>query len=213
MELLREQLRPHDVLYANLRITDDLMDHEADLVVVLPAAGLVVVEVKGGEVWHDGQSWWQRRAGQPVRIHPVDQARDTKYALRRYVEGDPRWRARHRGRFRWAHAVVLPHSPGVRNPAATRTRTTRRGLGLLGEPPARTDGRARLGAPCGHFAESWWPALLTALRDDEHGGLYAFTDDGQRVFPRDGRPPVSLVPLVLDTICATRARSPTPSCR
>jgi superfamily I DNA/RNA helicase len=48
------------------------------------------------------------------------------------------------------------------------------------------------------FAESWWPALLAALRDDEHGGMYAFTDDGQRVFPRYGRPPVSLVPLVLD---------------
>ncbi|HEX6577166.1 MAG TPA: NERD domain-containing protein [Jiangellaceae bacterium] len=67
-KLLREQLRPHDVLYTNLRITDDLMDHDADLVVVLPGASLVVVEVKGGEVWHDGQSWWQRRAGQPVRI-------------------------------------------------------------------------------------------------------------------------------------------------
>jgi superfamily I DNA/RNA helicase len=48
------------------------------------------------------------------------------------------------------------------------------------------------------FAESWWPALLAALRDDETGGVYAFTDYGQRVFARYGRPPVPLVPLVLD---------------
>jgi hypothetical protein len=35
-------LRPQDVLYANLRITDDRKDHEADLVVVLPGSELVV---------------------------------------------------------------------------------------------------------------------------------------------------------------------------
>ena len=48
------------------------------------------------------------------------------------------------------------------------------------------------------FAESWWPALLACLRDDENGGIYAFTDDGQRVFARYGRPPVPLAPLILD---------------
>jgi Nuclease-related domain/UvrD-like helicase C-terminal domain len=151
-KLLRQQLRPHDVLYANLRITDDLMDHEADLVVVLPGAGLVVVEIKGGEVWHDGQSWWQRRAG-PVRIHPVDQARDTKYAQMAEL------------------AVALPSAQRYDSVVVDEAQD---------------------------FAESWWPALLAALRDDEHGGMYVFTDDGQRVFPRNGRPPVSLVPLVLD---------------
>src|SRR5690625_2570863 len=48
------------------------------------------------------------------------------------------------------------------------------------------------------FADTWWPALLTALRDDETGGVYAFTDAGQRVFARYGDPPVPLVPIVLD---------------
>ena len=48
------------------------------------------------------------------------------------------------------------------------------------------------------FAETWWPALLASLRDSEAGGLYVFADEGQRVFARQGRPPVPLVPISLD---------------
>lgn len=48
------------------------------------------------------------------------------------------------------------------------------------------------------FAESWWTPILRALRDQETGGLYVYSDEQQRVFPRYGRPPVRLVPLVLD---------------
>lgn len=48
------------------------------------------------------------------------------------------------------------------------------------------------------FADSWWTPLLGALRDEESGGLYVFSDENQRIFGRFGRPPVSLVPLVLD---------------
>ena len=50
-------LGPGDVLIANLRLTDADGDHEADLVVGLEGAGVVVVEVKGGHVHHDGQRW------------------------------------------------------------------------------------------------------------------------------------------------------------
>ena len=48
------------------------------------------------------------------------------------------------------------------------------------------------------FADLWWPAALAALRDEEAGGLYVFSDEGQRVFSRFGGPPAGLVPLVLD---------------
>jgi hypothetical protein len=48
------------------------------------------------------------------------------------------------------------------------------------------------------FADAWWPALLAALKDDATGGLYVFADEGQRVFARQGRPPVELTPVVLD---------------
>jgi superfamily I DNA and RNA helicase len=48
------------------------------------------------------------------------------------------------------------------------------------------------------FADSWWPPVLGALRDEEDGGLYVYSDENQRIFARFGRPPVALVPLVLD---------------
>ena len=48
------------------------------------------------------------------------------------------------------------------------------------------------------FADQWWPALVAALRDERTGGLFVFADEGQRVFARQGRPPVELVPVVLD---------------
>ena len=48
------------------------------------------------------------------------------------------------------------------------------------------------------FADSWWEPLLIALRDPDAGGLYVFSDEGQRVFDRQGTPPVPLVPLILD---------------
>jgi superfamily I DNA/RNA helicase len=48
------------------------------------------------------------------------------------------------------------------------------------------------------FADEWWPAVLAALKDEQTGGLYVFSDEGQRVFARFGQPPVPLVPLMLD---------------
>lgn len=48
------------------------------------------------------------------------------------------------------------------------------------------------------FADSWWEPVLAALKDPEAGGIYVFSDEGQRVFDRQGTPPVPLVPLILD---------------
>ncbi|SDG35413.1 NERD domain-containing protein [Klenkia brasiliensis] len=42
------------------------------------------------------------------------------------------------------------------------------------------------------FDQSWWPAVLAALRDPENGCLYVFSDEGQRVFMRQGQSPVPL---------------------
>ncbi len=47
------------------------------------------------------------------------------------------------------------------------------------------------------FAESWWPAVVAALRSPDDGCLYVFADEGQRVFARQGRPPVALTPINL----------------
>ena len=106
-ERLRASLGDDDVLIANLRLTDERKDHEADLVVLMPDVGVVALEVKGGSVWWD-DGWRIKRRGREAVIHPVDQAREVKYALRGYVEADPRWGSR--TRVAWAHAVVTPYS-------------------------------------------------------------------------------------------------------
>lgn len=106
-EVLRATLATDDVLMANLRLSDEVKDHEADIVAVIAGAGVVVVEVKGGSVGVvDGQ--WRQSGNGTRTFDPVDQARTTKYAIRRYVESDPRWRSSSRQRIRWAHSVALP---------------------------------------------------------------------------------------------------------
>ena len=40
----------------------------------------------------------------------MDQARSNLYALRKYVESDPRWKQNSRTRVRWGHTVVVPYS-------------------------------------------------------------------------------------------------------
>ena len=363
------QLGDGDLVIAGQRVTDQLKDHEIDFVVAIAGAGIVCVEVKGGEVTHDGHTWLQHlRSGQIKTIDPVRQVRQARYALRDFIEKDPRWT---QGRVRWNHVVVLPNSEFSQDFAVTdcprwmvidrddfptvverirdialnqetelplltakgieelRTALGGRGLpqrdvvarALENEDAANilTDRQAvildaiqlltrvevRGGAgsgktfmaleqarrlanrgqrvallcyshglasflkritagwnrrlrpgyvgefhdlgiawgaahgpdesqrdaateqffehalpaqmlqlannlPDGHrfdsivideaqdFADSWWEPLLAALRDPETGGIYVFSDEGQRVFDRKGTPPVPLVPLLLE---------------
>ncbi len=363
-------LRDEDVVQSGVRLHDERQDHEADLVLLLPGAGVVVVEVKGGSVWVEGDRWRQRRGGRDVTIDPVDQSRSTMYAIREYVERDPRWRDSSRTRIRWAHSVVTPYSsfdadfampdcprwavhgredmadlasrlrdvpdrqvthlrppsaddvdliveilrgrnlpvPDVTAEAGDRqalaerlteeqssllkvTRLLRRvevrggagsgktvlaltqakeltrgrydrptervalvcySIGLAayfkrqvaaaprrhrpafvgtfhelgrqwGAPDGSRDNSAfweeelprimgDLALGLGHkqrfdsivvdegqdFADTWWTPLLRSLRDEEQGGLFVYSDENQRIFPRFGQPPVPLVPLVLD---------------
>ncbi|WP_052459880.1 NERD domain-containing protein [Tessaracoccus massiliensis] len=369
-EQLRDTLGPDDTLIANYRLTTTDRDHEADLVVVMPEVAVVVVEVKGaGTALSDGQ-WSMLRDGTREEMDPVAQARDTKYALRHFVETDRRWAHSSRADVRFAHAVVtpftslgdvtlpdaprwmlhdredLPHlaerlrdfptgfethrrapsvedcdvmveiltargtdaAPSVVDAADERearadrltqeqdlilkvTRLLNRieirggagsGKTVLALTQARqlTAGRGgrqkqRVALLCysiglasyfrretetwrykerpafvgtfedlanlwgiesgtrddhafwetelpvlmaekaqelppgkrfdsfvvdeaQDFAESWWRPLLAALKDEENGGLFLYSDEGQRLFERYGRPPVPLVPLVLD---------------
>ena len=370
-QALVDQLEPNDLVIPGQRVTDHLKDHEVDFVVAIEGAGIVCLEVKGGEVWHDGDGWCQTpRRPAEHKIEPVRQAREACYALRDFIEKRPaldagpaalgprrrpsrtpncptdfalpecpRWKvidrndlptsstssttcssrqetrppAAHRGGHRTAHNCVerqgitatrrrgpgagqrgrrrrADRTPGGhprRHPSAPPRRGARRrgqrqdvpgdGAG----PPARAarasgsrwsatrtawrptwnasprHGRAanspptsasstrsavQWGAPEGpdesmrneetvrfwehdlplqmadlaaqldpghrfdsvvideaqDFADAWWDPLLAALKDDETGGIYVFSDEGQRVFDRHGSPPVPLVPLILD---------------
>ena len=102
---LDEQLGPDDLIVVGQRVTDHKKDHEIDFVVAMEGAGIICVEVKGGNVWHDGNTWRQSTANGPKPINPVEQAREGCYALRSFVEGDQRWK---QPWLRWDHAVVLP---------------------------------------------------------------------------------------------------------
>lgn len=367
--LLLEQLGDDDLIVAGQRVTDHQKDHEIDFVVGIRGAGIVCVEVKGGEVWHNGTDWLQAGRGGRVKvIDPVRQVRQARYALRGFVEADPRWT---QGRARWNHVVVLPNSdipqgfalpecprwmvldrsevgrigerlravalsqetdlPVLTGTAIGQLVTALEGRGLpqrdvvaralenddaadlltdrqavildairllhrvevrggagSGKTFLATEQARRLAAagqrvalvcyshglasylkritgtwkrrqqpayvgefhnlgiqwgapegpdeserskeasqffehdlpaqmeqlaanlPDGHrfdaivideaqdFADSWWEPILIALRDPDAGGLFVFSDEGQRVFDRQGTPPVPLVPLILD---------------
>ena len=112
-ERLRDTLDDDDVLLANLRLTDGDKDHEADLVVLMPDVGVLVLEVKGGSVTvepddAEGHRWWTQSGGGRRQIRPVDQARGTKHALRRYVDQHPRGGSTRR--VAWGHGVVVPYT-------------------------------------------------------------------------------------------------------
>jgi hypothetical protein len=271
--LLTEQLADDDLIVASQRVTDHQKDHEIDFVVAIVGAGIICVEVKGGEVSHDGTDWRQRSRGGHVKvIDPVRQVRQARYALRGFVEADPCWT---QGRVRWNHVVVLPNSDvsqGFALPECPRWMVIDRGeMGQIGEklkavaldqktdlplladaaigqlrtalsgrglPQRDVVARASTRSGCSprpdsgwpwsaiptawrpkqlaadltdaqrfdsivideaqDFADSWWEPMLIALRDPDAGGLYVFSDEGQRVFNRQGTPPVPLVPLILD---------------
>ncbi|MGB4951367.1 MAG: nuclease-related domain-containing protein, partial [Rhizobiaceae bacterium] len=80
-------------LLANVRLTDAKKDHELDVIVLMPDVGIVVVEVKGGDLRMEEGEWVVGHGKGRRVVHPVDQGRDGKYALRAYVERDPRWKA------------------------------------------------------------------------------------------------------------------------
>jgi hypothetical protein len=93
--------------WRNQRVTDNVRNSEIDFVLGVPGSGFICSEVKGGQVAYNGCTWTQMSAtGHVGVIDPVGQARKGMYALRTYVEADPRWGSR--GRVRWAHAVVFP---------------------------------------------------------------------------------------------------------
>lgn len=48
------------------------------------------------------------------------------------------------------------------------------------------------------FSSLWWEAVQSCLRNQVEGTLYAFTDEQQRLFPREGVVPIELSPFQLD---------------
>jgi Nuclease-related domain/UvrD-like helicase C-terminal domain/AAA domain len=104
VQALRDQLPDDAVVFCNVRFTDRAGDREADVIVAWPGFGVAVIEVKGGSVSLREGQWWQTGAASKA-IHPVEQAKKCKYALRDYLGKHPRWC---RGKPRLVHLVALP---------------------------------------------------------------------------------------------------------
>jgi len=104
--LIQEQLAADEVLLEGIRFSDPRHgDVEVDFLILIPGAGIAVVEVKGGEIsLADGQ--WRTKYGNVTRrINPIEQARRAKHAMRRYFDRQPEWS---KGLIRSEWFVVMP---------------------------------------------------------------------------------------------------------
>ena len=121
--LLADSLEPGEVLFHGLRFTDPKDgDIEIDLLLLSPQRGAAIIEVKGGLVrYQEGQWTLSTNGGSSRRIHPVEQARRAKHALRRYLDRSPEWEF---GLLRSQWYLALPHTPvdGDLGPQAPRER-------------------------------------------------------------------------------------------
>jgi hypothetical protein len=114
-------------LYANVawvassRPGGPARDGEADLVVVHPEHGLLVVETKGGPLARDGFGRWYV-GGRVLEVSPFHQASISAHVLVEKVAADPRWDSRPDWQLRALHAVACPD-------------VDRASLARRGEPP------------------------------------------------------------------------------
>lgn len=120
-EALRASLGDGEVLIHGLRFSDGQAgDVEIDLMLLSPSRGVAVIEVKGGHVsYRDGQWTTRNGSGGVRRIHPTDQARRAKHALRRYLDRQPEW-GRGLIRSQWFLAMPLTQVEGDMGPDGRR---------------------------------------------------------------------------------------------
>ena len=90
---LKDTLTDDEILIHGLRFTDPQAGEvEVDILLLSPSRGAAIIEVKGGHVeYRDGQWVLTNNGGGTRRIHPTDQARRAKHALRRYLDRHPDW--------------------------------------------------------------------------------------------------------------------------
>jgi ATP:corrinoid adenosyltransferase len=110
-EAIQRHLGEDDVLISGLRLHDNTYgDVEIDLIVLMPNAGVGIVEVKGGTITYADGTWHQSGKEGTKEIDPAPQARRGWHAFRRFIERQPAWS---RGRLRgdWFLAFPQTHVP------------------------------------------------------------------------------------------------------
>lgn len=86
-----------------------LLEGEADFVIVHPQRGFLVLEVKGGNVRHDGYRWFRDKASGPEEFQdPFKQAQRNMHALLEIIEERSGKRLRKRD-MAHGYAVVFPN--------------------------------------------------------------------------------------------------------
>lgn len=88
---------------------DALAEGEADFVVVHPERGFLVLEVKGGDVRHDGYRWYRDSASGPKEFKdPFRQAQRNMHALLEIIQERSGGKVR-RGDLAHGYAVMFPN--------------------------------------------------------------------------------------------------------
>ncbi|WP_148571986.1 ATP-binding domain-containing protein [Nocardioides caldifontis] len=163
------------------------------------------VEVRGGA--GSGKTWLaveqaRRLSARGQRVALVCYSRGLAAYLERSIAAIPN--RRHRPAFvgtfhalgeRWG--AVLPETTDDKEGWEVRLPADMTGLAAQLPDGQRYD--AVVVDEAQDFSDTWWPALLGALRSEEESGVYVFSDESQRVFARYGGPPLALLPLMLDT--------------
>lgn len=119
---MKDSLSDDEILIHGLRFTDPQAGEvEVDILLLSPSRGAAIIEVKGGHVeYRDGQWVLNNNGGATRRIHPTDQARRAKHALRRYLDRHPDW---DHGLLRTQWFLAFPRTDVVADmgPEAPRT--------------------------------------------------------------------------------------------
>lgn len=105
--VLRDQLPDDAVLIANLGLMDRRGDCEADLAVLWPEFGIVVIEVKGGHIARKADGSWIQVGtnGYRGKVDPIRQAHRGRYALSGFIR-----ERTHLRNLRITHMVAFPYT-------------------------------------------------------------------------------------------------------
>ena len=88
-----------------------LREGEADFVIVHPKAGILILEVKGGEIRYDNNNrgWYRQESSRIVEIKdPFEQARRNTHALERAIRKES-FRGKSNIPCPYGYAVIFPH--------------------------------------------------------------------------------------------------------
>lgn len=108
-EAIMRHLGDDDVVISGLRLHDNTDgDVEIDLIVLMPNAGVGIVEVKGGTITYADGTWHQTGKEGTKEINPAAQARRGWHSFRRFIERQSSWS---RGRLRGDWFLAFPQTP------------------------------------------------------------------------------------------------------